>query len=61
MVNVAFGNTAVSELLDLFKDFHKKNGWDVEKASLEWDTQKTFIEPLVISKKLHIWKTGNVF
>ena len=44
--DISFGDAAVSELLDLFRNL-QKNGCDVEKALLEWDTLKTFVQPLV--------------
>ena len=58
--DISFGDTAVSELLDLFRNLLQKNGCDVEKALLEWDTLKTFVQPLVSNIReityLEAWK-----
>ena len=47
-------------MLDLFKNLLEKSGCDFEKASLEWDTFKTYIQPLVFNIKeipyLEAWK-----
>jgi hypothetical protein len=53
--DISFGDGSVSDLLNLFK-----NGCDVDKAVTEWDTLKTFVQPLVSSNKeityLEVWK-----
>ena len=58
--DISFGDGAVSDLLNLFKNLLDKNGCDVDKAVTEWDTLKTFVQPLVSSNKeityLEVWK-----
>jgi hypothetical protein len=58
--DISFGDGAVSDLLNLFKNRLDKNGCDVDKIVTEWDTLKTFVQPLVSSNKeityLEVWK-----